>query len=39
MYNGQQTLVNIGSPSDKDILKQMNQIVIFIHNALPNFLT
>lgn len=38
VFNGQQTPVNIGSPDNDDFLEQMNQLVMYVYNAIPYLL-
>jgi protein-tyrosine phosphatase len=38
VLNGQQTPVNIGSPDSVDFLEQMNQLVMYVNNAVPYLL-
>jgi protein-tyrosine phosphatase len=35
VFDGQQTPVNIGSPEHVDFIEQMNQLVVYINNAVP----
>lgn len=39
VYNGQQTPVHIGAPDHVIFLEQMNQLVMYIHNAVPSVIS
>ncbi|MFJ5760620.1 hypothetical protein ACIQAA_16140 [Neobacillus sp. NPDC093182] len=38
LFNGKQTPVNIGSPDSVDFAEQMNQLVVYVNNAIPYLL-
>ncbi|MEK3886886.1 arsenate reductase/protein-tyrosine-phosphatase family protein [Bacillus sp. FSL K6-3431] len=38
VLNGQQTPVDIGSPNSVNFLEQMNQLVMYVNNAVPYLL-
>jgi protein-tyrosine-phosphatase len=38
LFNGQQTPVNIGYPDSVDFIEQMNQLVVYVNNAIPYLL-
>ncbi|MBJ7948893.1 hypothetical protein U9K47_25620 [Bacillus toyonensis] len=39
VYNGLQTPVNIGEPDSEHFFEQMNQLIVYINNAVPSILS